>query len=143
WHGVGQPMQTAYYVPATGKVRQLDGNGFRSWFNLADARGIRALTASLDAYPAPVFTKVTVGGRAVADPRSYAKLFSVGTEWLPIQYPRFIRIQFAANTPSPWTDGREDVRISRTGRLLWVDGSTFRIPLQLAQRIRARRSLRS
>jgi hypothetical protein len=143
WHWDGQPEQTAYYVPSTGKVRQVDANGFRSWFNVADAQRIRSLTASLAPYPAPLFSSVTVGGKPVADPQSYAKLFSVGHEWLPWQYPRFIRVRFASDTPSPWTDSHVDVRISRTGRLLWVDGTTFRIPLQLAQRIRARRSLGS
>jgi hypothetical protein len=52
-------------------------------------------------------------------------------------------LRFASDASSPWSDRYVDVRISRTGRLLWVDGTTFRIPLQLAQRIRARRSLGS
>jgi hypothetical protein len=143
WHWPNEQTQTAYYVPSTGKVRQVDANGMRSWFDLQDAQRIRTLTANLDAYPAPVFTSVTVGGKPVADPQSYAKLFAMGREWFPLQYPRFIRIRFASDTPSPWTDSYSDVRISRTGRLLWVDRTTFRIPLRLARRIRARQSLGS
>jgi hypothetical protein len=143
WHWDGQPEQTAYYVPSSGKVRQVDEHGFRSWFNVAEAQRIRSLTAILAPYPAPVFTSVTVGGKPVADPQSYAKLFSVGHEWSPWRYPQFIRLRFASDASSPWSDRYVDVRISRTGRLLWVDGTTFRIPLQLAQRIRARRSLGS
>jgi hypothetical protein len=143
WKWDGQTEQSAYYVPSTGKVRQVDANGNHSWFGVKDALRIRDLTASLAPFPAPVLTRVTVGGKPVADPQSYAKLFSVGHEWLPWQYPRFIRVRFTSDTASPWTDGHVDVRVSRIGRLLWVDGTTFRIPLQLAQRIRARRSLGS
>jgi hypothetical protein len=143
WHWPNEQNQTAYYVPSTGKVRQVGANGLRSWFDLADAQRIRTLTANLDAYPTPVFSSVTVGGKPVADPQSYAKLFTMGREWLPLQYPRFIQIRFASDTPSPWTDSYSDVRISRTGRLLWVDRTTFKIPLQLARRIRARHSLGS
>ncbi len=142
WHWTGLAMQTAYYVPATGGVRQIQGESL-SWFDLQDPGSIRTLTATLETFPAPTFTRVTVGGRAVADPQSYAKLFAVGTETFPAILPGWLRVRFSADAPSPWTDGREDVRISRTGRVLWVDGTTLRIPLQLARRIRARRSLGS
>jgi hypothetical protein len=143
WHWTDQAPETAYYVPSTGKVRHVDSGGLRAWFNLQDAQRIRTLAANLDPYPAPVFSSVTVGGKPVADPQSYAKLFSMGHEWFPLNYPRFIRIRFASDTPSPWTDSYSDVRISRTGRLLWIDRTTFKIPLQLARRIRARQSLGS
>jgi hypothetical protein len=143
WHWPEQATQTAHYVPSTGKVRQVDANGRCSWFDLTDASSLRNLTASLEPYPAPIFSSVTVGGKPVVDPQSYAKLFAVGSEWIPYQYPRYIRVRFASDAAGPWTDAYSDVRISRKGRLLWIDGQTFRIPLQLAQRIRARRSLGS
>lgn len=143
WHWPGQAEQTAYYVPATGKVRQLDANGFLSWFDLSDAQIIRTLTAKLDPYPVPTVTGVTVRGRPVDDPQSYLKLFAGGTEWFPALLPAWLRVRFTSDSPSPWTDGRNDVRISRTGRLLWIDGTMFKIPLQLARRVRARRSLGS
>ena len=143
WHWPGGPEQSAYYVPASGKVRQLDANGFLSWFDLTDAQSVRAMTASLDAYPVPSVTRVTVGGRAVSDPQSYLQLFGIGLEVFPAILPGWLRVRLTADSPSPWTDGRNDVRISRTGRLLWIDGTIFRIPLQLAKRIRARRSVGS
>ncbi len=138
WLTAEQATQTAYYVPSTGSVRH-DADGVHVWFPLTDAVAVRTLTANLQTYPAPAFTSVTVGGRPANDPQSYARLFSVGSPWLPLQYPSFIRIRLTTAAWSPWTG--EDVRISRTGRLLWLDGETFRIPLQLARRIRARRSL--
>jgi len=144
WQWPDQPMQTAYYVPSTGKTRQTDSTGFLvSWFKLQNAESVRALAASIGAYPIPTVTRVTVGGRPVADPQSYLKLFAVGSPWWSPSWPRWLGVRFTSQAPSPWTDGREDVRIGRTGRLLWVDGSTFRIPLQLARRIRAGRPLGS
>ena len=44
WQWPDQPMQTAYYVPSTGKTRQTDSTGFLvSWFKLQNAES--ALTA--------------------------------------------------------------------------------------------------
>ena len=40
------------------------------------------------------------------------------------------------------TDAATDVRVSRRGAYLWIDGSILKIPLQLAQRIRRGVSLR-
>src|SRR5437588_10939846 len=142
WHWPGATEQTAYYVPATDKVRQANATDF-AWYSLSDAASIRTLTANLDTYPIPTLTRVTVGGRAVSDPQSYIRLFGMGTEVFPAILPRWLGVRFTADEPSPWTDGRNDVRVSRTGRLLWLDGTMLRIPLRLAQRIRARRSLGS
>jgi hypothetical protein len=44
---------------------------------------------------------------------------------------------------NPWTDGANDVRVSRRGGYLLIDGATIKIPLQLAQRIRRGASLRA
>jgi len=143
WQWPGEAERTAYYVPASGKVRQLDDNGFLSWFDLTDPNSVRTLTAGLEPFPVPQVTRVTVGGRSVRDPGSYLELYGVGSEVFPAILPGWLRIRFTADAPSPWTDGRNDVRISRTGRLLWIDGTMFKIPLQLARRVRARRSLGS
>jgi hypothetical protein len=132
--------RTAYYVPSTGQVRQHE-SGLTSWWTLQDASGVRALTASLAPYPVPRITRVTVGGRAVRDPESYFRIFGAGRAWYAAILPHWIRIKFFAATTSPWTDGADDFLISKKGRLVWIDGDLVRIPLQLAQRIRARRSL--
>src|SRR5438874_5060590 len=48
WHWPDQPLQTAYYVPSTGKTRQTDSAGYLvSWFSLEDAKSVRALAASI------------------------------------------------------------------------------------------------
>ena len=91
----------------------------------------------------PVRVAATVAGRAVSDPESYLDLFNSGDDWFAVMQPTWLRIKFTADAPSPWTDGANDIRISRKGRLLWLDGSIVRIPLRVAQLIRAHRSLRS
>jgi hypothetical protein len=141
WHWPGDSVErTAYYVPSTGQVRQHEPD-FTSWWNLQDAGGMRALTAGLTPFPVPRVTRVTVGGHAVRDPQSYLNIFGAGKAWFAAILPHWLRITFTADAPSPWTDGADDYFISRKGRLLWIDGNIVRIPLQLAQRIRARRSL--
>jgi len=140
WQWPGEGQKTAYYVPATGKIRQT-GGGAVSWFKLADATGLPARTASLTPFPVPQLTRVTVGGRSVRDPQSYLEVFGAGVNSFTAILPRWLPIKFFAFAPSPWTDGVDEVWISRKGGLLWIDGNIVRIPLQLAQRIRARRSL--
>lgn len=141
WHWPNQPETSAYYVPASGKVRQLDTNGFLAWYDLADPTSVRTKTASLDPFPVPRVTRVTVGTRRVRDPESYVRLFRRGYEVFPAILPGWLRIRFLADTASPWTDAATDVRIARRGSFLWIDGTILRIPLQLARRIRRGASL--
>jgi hypothetical protein len=143
WQWPGQAERRAFYIPTTGKTRQLDENGFLAWYGLPAGSEVQALTAKLDRFAVPHVMQVTVGGRRVQDPQSYLDVFNGGQQWFAPILPRWLRITFTADAPSPWTDGANDVRISRKGRLLWLDGMVVRIPLQLAQRIRAGRSLRS
>ena len=87
-------------------------------------------------------TRVTVGGRPVRDPQSYLRLFGRGDQDGPVREPHWLRISFTPATANPWTDEATDVRVSRRGGYLLIDGATIRIPLQLAQRIRRGASLR-
>ena len=141
WHWPGQAEQTAYYVPADGQVRQHDSTGLTSWLKVANATDLRSMIAGLTPYPVPQVMRVTVAGRPVRDPQSYLRMFGAGENWFAAILPRFLRITFTTDAPSPWTDDADDYFISRKGRLLWIDGNIVRIPLPLAQRIRARRSL--
>jgi hypothetical protein len=143
WHWPGEAVRTGYYIPSAGKTRQVDENGFLAWYKLADANSVRSATAGLKPFAVPHITRVTVAGRAVSDPESYLDLFNSGYDWFAVMQPTWLRITFSADAPSPWTDGADDIRIARKGRLLWLDGSIVRIPLRVAQLIRAHRSLRS
>jgi len=142
WSWSERDNRTAYYIPSTGQVRQHDPTTtFSSWFNLADPSAVRTMTAGLATYPVPGVTRVTVGGRPVRDPQSYLRIFGAGEGWFAPILPNWLRIRFFGDGASPWTDNADDIFISRKGRLMWMDGDIVRIPLQLAQRIRARRSL--
>jgi len=142
WHWPNMPEQTAYYVPASGKVRQIDNEHGALWYDLHDPRALRTRTATLVGFQAPRVTRVTVGGRPVRDPQSYLRLFGRGDQDWPVREPHWLRISFTPATANPWTDEATDVRVSRRGGYLLIDGATIRIPLQLAQRIRRGASLR-
>lgn len=142
WGDRGAPTNTGYYVPGAGMTRQLDDRGAAIWQPLQHPRPIRQLASTVTPFPAPVFTRVTVGGRAVRDPRSYTKLFGRGVDAFPIILPAWIRIRFTAPSPNPWSDPGADIRISRRGALLWEDGWIVKIPRRLAQQVRAAKPLR-
>jgi hypothetical protein len=142
WHWTENDQRVGYYVPGAGKTRQLDPQYGALWFDLEDAATVRAWSTHVQPFPAPKFTRVTVGGHAVRNPASYAKLFGRGTEAFPIILPGWLQIRFSSATPTPWTDEATDVRISRRGSLLWENGTMVKIPLRLAQRIRAGKPLR-
>ena len=141
WHW-GSDERSAYYVPSAARVRQLDERGAPGWWRIHDPASLRQLTAGLEPFPVPTITRVTVGGREARDPQSYLELFGRGRTWWPLNQQHWLRIRITTDAASPWTDDKSDLRISRRGRYLWVDGTIFRIPLQLAQRVRNRASLR-
>jgi hypothetical protein len=141
WHW-DSDARTAYYVPAAGRVRQLDERGAPGWWRVHDPASLRQLTSGLEAFTVPTIARVTVGGREVRDPQSYLQLFGRGRTWWPLNQQHWLRVRVTADAASPWTDAASDLRISRRGRYLWVDGTIFKIPLQLARRVRSRVSLR-
>jgi hypothetical protein len=142
----------AYYVPLLNVFRYVGDpgsaadfpDGLVHWIKLGvDARAALArLTASLEPFPAPAPQRVTVGGRAVADPASYLQLWAVGK--LTYRWPQgsFLRIRFTSDQPSPWTDNAAHLSIARRGPYLLRDSTILRIPAGLARHVRARVSLR-
>jgi hypothetical protein len=144
WHWPDGPENTRYYVPRSSKVWYVDETGAAKWGNLpgGNVEVLRTKSAGLEPFAVPTIVSVTVGGRVARDPQSYISLFGRGRPWWPLNQQRWLRIRITADAASPWTDAASDVRISRRGRYLWVDGTIFRIPLQLARLVRAGRSLR-
>jgi hypothetical protein len=152
-HWAFDPSQrhTGYYVPLLNAFRYTgDAAGPESttgtvhWLKLGpDARGtFERLTATLAPFSVPTLTRVTIGGRPVQDPGSYLRLWSIGRPALTWPATGFIRIRATANVSSPWADAASDLRIARRGPYLVRDSSVYRIPAQLARRVRARASLR-
>jgi hypothetical protein len=109
----------------------------------ADARAILAAAAQgLEPYPLVPPESARVGGRAAADPASYALLLTVGTrvstwvgalDWIPVE--------LASSQPSPWTEPSYDLRVSEGSGFVWREGAVFRIPLAVARAVRLGRSI--
>ena len=145
----GQP-HTGYYVPLLNVFRYVDSpagavsdNGRVHWMKLGpSARGIlERLTSPLRAFPAPVPSRVTVGGKAVQDPASYLRLWSVGKPTYTWPATGFMTIKTTCDAASPWTDAAAELSIARRGSFLMRDSTVYRIPTRLARLVRARASL--
>jgi hypothetical protein len=122
-----------YDVPSKHRIRLDDV--WWTWPN--DNPGtLLSLTARMLPLQPPTPTLATVGGRSVTDPSSYLPLFfaarlgsACGGPWL--------RVTIRAGRPSPWTDGRMDIRLARRSPCLWLDGWSYRLPrsvVRLARR---------
>jgi hypothetical protein len=144
WQWTNNAETTAYYVPATGKVLHLYETAGARWSDIpgANAGELRAVSAELVPFDVPRIVRVTVGGRPAKDPQSYLRLFGRGQQDWPFIQPRWIRVRFTGDTPTPWTETTNDIFVSRRGGYLYIDGATLRIPLQLARRNRRGASLR-
>jgi hypothetical protein len=150
-YGDGE-AHTGYYVPLLNVLRYVGdpgspvaaSNGSVHWIKLG--QGARTLlekwTATLEPFPSPVPSRVTVAGRAVRDPESYLRLWSVGRPTYVWPRGGFMRIKVTYDLPSPWTDSAAELRISRRGAYLFRESTVLRIPSQLAKLVRARASLR-
>jgi hypothetical protein len=143
---VGGPL--SYWIPSAHALRS-GGTGAPVWTTVpAPAADLLArAAATLAPKPAPTtLSFVRVGRRAVAHPRGYLRLYSLGT---PVTDPgagaggwERIDVYSYREWQTPWTDGSNVLAISRRGAFLRRDGEVVRIPLALAERIRARKSLR-
>jgi hypothetical protein len=143
WHWPGQVEQTEYYVPSAARLRVL--TEFGVWWYEVDgvsAQGLTAVVAALEPLSVPKLSSVTVAGRAARDPQSYLRLLRAARQvsawpgaagWLPVK--------LEATQPSPWTDGLNDVRISKRNGFVWVDGRVFKISKRLAALARSGSSL--
>jgi len=152
WSYQQEQVHTAYFVPDINMIRfvgdsasaTVDPRGAIHWLRLdAQARGILdRIATALQPTPAPSPSTVTVGGKAVQDPASYLRLWSVGK---PIyKWPRsgFVKINLTCDVASPWTDESAHLSIARRGAFLLRDSTVLRIPAKLARQVRARVSLR-
>ena len=145
-------LHTAYFVPDLSMVRfvgdsasaTVDPRGAIHWLRLdAQARAILDRIATpVQPTPTPSPSTVMVGGKAVQDPASYLRLWSVGKP--TYSWPRggFLKIKVTCDVASPWTDESAHLSIARRGPFLLRDSTVLRIPAKLAQHVRARVSLR-
>jgi hypothetical protein len=86
----------------------------------------------------PVPTAASVGGTSVLRPETYLRLLAGPAAGFP-PVARWLTVSVRSETPSPWTDGQIDIKLSARGRIVTVESWPHRIPLRLARL--ARRSL--
>ncbi len=153
WAFQSGDVHTGYYVPTLNLFRYVgdpaspptSSNSMIHWNKLGEKTRpiLERLTATLEPFSAPVLSRVTVGGKAVRDPESYVRLWSVaGRPTYAWPLAGFLRIKMTCNLASPWTDAAGGLGISRRGAYLLRDGTVLRIPARLARQVRARTSLR-
>ena len=135
WHFDAEPERRAYYVPATRGIRWLRSS--LAWGAVSRA-GVASLAQSLRGLgpnPAPLLTRVTIGGRVVRHPETYLRLLGgkpsaifPATDWLTVN--------LRSADWSPWTNGAALIRLGKTAPYVVVDGWTFRIAPAIARRAR-------
>jgi hypothetical protein len=145
-------VHTGYFVPDLNMIRfvgdsasaTVDPRGAIRWLRLdAQARGILDRIATpFQPTPTPSPSTVTVGGKAVQDPASYLRLWSVGKPTYTWPLGGFLRIKVTCDVASPWTDESAHLSIARRGAFLLRDSTILRIPAKLAKQVRARVSIR-
>jgi hypothetical protein len=82
--------------------------------------------------PVPAITEVAVNGRAVSDPESYLRLYTIGSK--AATYPTdtsSVQIVFQSDRMSPWTAGN-NVVVYPKSNLLVRDGQLVSIPASIA-----------
>lgn len=90
----------------------------------------------------PQLSRVTVKGKAVADPSSYLRLlgkFRYAT--LPRGRLHFVSIRMRASTPNPWVDGLVVLRYDAKRRLLTRPDGYFKLPKSVGRLVMHRASL--
>jgi hypothetical protein len=136
----------AYWIPSARVLRVATVNGgLATW--IAPDSDVAALldraAATVAPYEAPATANVLVARRQAADGATYLDLYTIGTRTL--RWPRnvvWIPINIVDGSFTPWTDGANSLWISRKGGYLRRDGIVAKIPAAVADRIRARLSLR-
>jgi hypothetical protein len=132
----------AWYVQGRGVVRSTkDARWTKAYPEYRAA--IDRLARTLEAFPKPTLTAVTVGGQKVTDPASYAALLEAKPS-RRTAYPTTMKyeyIEFASARKSPWTDGVSLLELLPEANVLLRDGEVVRLSPGLASSVEARRSL--
>jgi hypothetical protein len=136
--------ETAYWLPSQNLMR------FRTqpldpWWKLFPSQAALYHKLSGDLQPfTPTLSKVTVGGKRVADPTSYLRLMG-SFPWH--NFPRgklhLTKIVLRTTAPNPWVEDNVRLSYDAKRRVLFRSDGYFRIPKALGARLMSRRSLSS
>jgi hypothetical protein len=139
----GGPSFVQYYVPSRGALALLSGPQTWIWVR---PRAVQAVldrvTSATAPFAAPRISAVAIGGKAVRDPGSYARLFSFTgkAERFPDE-PDWQRIVITTAARSPWSTSAVTLEYSRSTDVLWRGSEFVKVTRAVASRIEARRSL--
>jgi hypothetical protein len=135
----------SYYVPSSNMLAFFErGYGMR-WFPIVGPAAqelMRKLVEGLTPLAAPKLTRVTVGGKPVADPASYLQLTSVRSNGLAVlKDADWMQVELRSTRPTPWTIGPSSLSYSPSANVLQRGADMVQLPGSLAERIEARESL--
>ena len=132
-----------YYVPSRGALASMSGPQAWSWVRPGALKAVfDRVTGGVAPYGAPRISAVWIGGKAVRDPASYARLFSLTgkAERFPDE-PDWQRIVIKTAVPSPWSTSAATLEYSKSTNVLWRGSEFVKVTRSVASRIEARKSL--
>jgi hypothetical protein len=136
--------EAANWLPDSGLFR-FQATGDNSWWALFPNQKAMYEKAAAGIQPfTPELSKVTVKGRAAADPSSYLRLFGkFPYRTLPRGELHLISIKLTAATPSPWVRGTVVLRYDAKRHLLIRPDGSYRLSPTLGKLVMSRSSLRT
>lgn len=137
---------SVYYVPGARETSGLDEHGNATWSPASRmfVSALARLSRGLGPLPRPRITGVTVDGRAVSDPQSYARLLTVrGADPGFIDVGDWQAVQFRSAAPSPWTGVAIAMLFSPSTGILARDYRYLELPKAVVGAIRDREALPS
>jgi hypothetical protein len=99
-------------------------------------------TLGVTPFAKPRISRVTIGGKPVQGPASYARLFTLQgkAESLPDE-PDWQPIRIVAGRAGPWSSNAATLEYSPSKNVLWRSIQFVKVPNDLATRLEAGRSL--
>jgi hypothetical protein len=137
------PSFVQYYAPSRGLVSlQTDPDAW-TWVRPGDLGPLldRA-TLGVTAFAKPRISRVTIGGKPVQGPASYARLFTLqgkaeslpdGPDWQPIR--------IVTGRAGPWSSNAATLEYSPSKNVLWRSIQFVNVPGTIANRLESRKSL--
>ncbi|MGZ4300865.1 MAG: hypothetical protein ACXVE1_13080 [Gaiellaceae bacterium] len=137
------PTFVQYYAPSRGLVLlQTDPDAW-TWVKVGDLRPLLYwATLGVTPFAKPRISRVTIGGKPVEGPASYARLFTLQgkAESLPDE-PDWQPIRIVTGRPGPWSSHAATLEYSPSKNVLWRSIQFVKVPNDLGRRLEAGRSL--
>jgi hypothetical protein len=137
------PSFVQYYVPSGGVVALNTDPDAWTWVRPGALRPLLdRVTTGVARFATPRISRVTIGGRPVRDPVSYARLFTLQGEAdnLPGE-PDWKPIVIETAQPSPWGKNAATLEYSASKNVLWRSIQFVHIPSGIAAQFESRKSL--